>query len=92
MTITTEDFALTRETVREMLDSLGLVAYLYELEPRDDHWELRVECALNGGWETVMLSVPESDLRCCRYDVAARERMLEAWRPRLEACRKRGEP
>jgi hypothetical protein len=73
-----------RETVQALLDQLGLAAYLFEVEPRTDHWEIRIECAPNSGWQSTVLNVDEQTLLACRFDAAARDRMLNELRKHLQ--------
>lgn len=42
-----KELTQARETVASLLETLGLAAYLFEIEPREGRWEVRVECALN---------------------------------------------
>lgn len=72
-----------RDTVQALLDQLGLAAYLFEVEPRAGHWEVRVECAPDSGWQSSVLNVDPQWLAACRTDDAARDRLLEEWRQRL---------
>ena len=34
-----------RDTVQTLLEQLGLATYLFEVEPRTNHWEVHIECA-----------------------------------------------
>ncbi len=72
-----------RDTVESLLEQLGLATYLFEVEPRTDHWEVRVECAPNSGWQSSVLNVDDQWLAACRTDAAARGQLLEQWRKRL---------
>jgi hypothetical protein len=65
-----------RETVQALLDQLGLATYLFEVEPRSDHWEVHIECAPNSGWQSSVLNVDEHWLTACRTDAAARDQLL----------------
>lgn len=53
VTTLTAQLAMIREYVNGLLDGLGLDAYLFEIEPRDDEWEVKVECAIEDGWTNV---------------------------------------
>jgi hypothetical protein len=91
MALSIVEFAKVRDTVSELLDELRLDAYLFEIEPRDEQWELKVDCAVeaDGAWETITLSVSKQTLLLSRNDVPARRRMLTEWRERLAACKLR---
>lgn len=71
--------------MQTLLEQLGLTTYLFEVEPRTDHWEVRVECAPDSGWSSSVLSVDENWLTACRTDVSARDKLLDEWRRHLQA-------
>ena len=91
MSISIEELAKARESVNKILDELQLDAYLYELEPRDDTWDLRVECAceIDGGWETTMIQVPKRMLLDSFDDETARQQLFEYWRKKFAGCKLR---
>ncbi len=88
--ITTLELAQAKEAVSTLLEQLGVAAYLFEIEPREDRWSLRVDCALDEGWQSVALPVDKSLLVASREDVLARERLLNEWRTQLGACKTEG--
>jgi len=90
MSLSILELARAREITAELLDELGLDAYLFEIEPHDDQWELKVDCAVEtaGAWESTTLSVPKEILLASR-DAAIHRRLLAEWRGRLGACRLR---
>ncbi|MDX1251097.1 MAG: hypothetical protein IDH49_02345 [Gammaproteobacteria bacterium] len=83
------ELAAAKGAAAALLDELGLEAYLFEVEPREGQWELRVECAVEAGWESVMLPVDKPKLLASREDAAVHAELLAAWRERLAACKKR---
>jgi len=85
MEITAKQLTQARDTVEGLLEQLGLSAYLFEVEPRADHWEVRVECAANSGWQSSVLSVDEKWLQACRIDAMVRNELLDEWRKHLQA-------
>ena len=89
MTLSIIELAKARDTIAELLDELRLDAYLFEIEPRDEQWELKVDCAVaaDGAWESITLLVPKEMLLLSRDDAAIRQRMLTEWRGRLAACK-----
>ena len=87
MDLTAKNLAEAKETVGNLLEQLGLSAYLFEVEPRADQWQVRVECALDSGWQSSVLSIDDSALRACRIDRLARDQMLAEWRKRLTVSR-----
>ena len=83
MEISEQELTQARDTVEGLLEQLGLSAYLFEVEPRTDHWEVRIECAPNSGWTSSVLNVEESWLAACRTDAGARQALLAEWRQHL---------
>lgn len=91
MSISTIELAQTREIVTRILDGLQLDAYLFEVEPSEDQWEVRVECAVEGGWERVTLTAAKEDLLQAVDDSKVRRSLLEDWRETLSACLIKGQ-
>lgn len=83
MDLSAKNLAEARETVGQLLEQLGLTAYLFEVEPYADQWKVRVECARNSGWQSSLLMVDDNMLRTCRTDRFARDYLLDEWRGRL---------
>ena len=90
MPISTDELLKAREAARALLDELGLSAYVFEVEPREDQWELRVECAVDEGWQRSTFPVDKTLLLACMQDRRARERLLADWDKHLVACRRGG--
>jgi hypothetical protein len=91
MSLTTVEIAKARDVAGKILDELLLDAYLFELEPRDDVWELTVECAcdIDGGWESVTLQIPRKMLLDSFENETAKERLFEYWKKMLADCKTR---
>lgn len=91
MTLSIIELARARETSAALQDELGLDAYLFEVEPRDEQWELKVECAVaaEGAWESTTLRVPKDMLLMSQDDASIRQCVLTEWRGRLVACKLR---
>lgn len=89
MNLTTSDLARGREIVGRLLDALGIEAYLYELEPGDGVWELRVECAVPEGWKRCAWNVSAAEVLASHEDPFLRERLLQVWSEQLAACKRR---
>jgi hypothetical protein len=87
MTTGTVDLAKARDTVSALLDELGLAAYLFDVEPGDRWWQVKVECAISHGWESVMLEVERQALLSALDDASLRQRILTDWRQRLAECK-----
>ncbi len=86
MPLSTMELAEARQAVAELLEQAGLDAFLFEVEPREGHWELRLECAAPDGWQALVLSVDKDTLLASRKDDEARRRLIEDWREQW-ACK-----
>ena len=84
----TPDTPAIRAAIERILDELELRAFIFTLEAKERGWELHVECATNGAWQTISLPADPADLLASMHDPTARERLREAWRERLRECTK----
>lgn len=89
MPASTEELLKAKEMVATLLEQLDLAAYLFEVEPREGHWEVRVDCALDQGWQTSVLLVDKALLLSSPHDPGARERLLQEWGTHLMSCKRR---
>ncbi|MGD8927071.1 MAG: hypothetical protein PVG20_09480 [Thioalkalispiraceae bacterium] len=87
MKLSTTELAEMRSNVTALLEELNLEAYLFEVEPKENQWEIRVECAIDEGWETICLSAAKDYLLHGIDDAVAREVLLDNWREALTCCR-----
>ena len=94
MSLSTVDLAKARETANAILEELQLDAYIYEVEPHNEDWELKIECACNvdGGWETVTLKVPKQMLLDSSQDHSAKQSLFAYWKKKLHSCKLRETP
>lgn len=83
MDLTARSLAEAKETVSDLLEQLGLTAYLFEVEPRAERWEVRVECALDSGWQSSVFTVEDKALRASRTDRHVRDQILAEMHKRL---------
>ena len=86
MMLSTLEIANARENARSLLEELGLEAYLFELEPGAAHWQLRVDCAGDGHWQSLLIDVDADTLAAAATGGAARQQLLAAWGERLRSC------
>ena len=88
MSLSIAELARAREATTGLLEELGLEAYLFEIQPRDELWEVKVDCAMrkDGQWESVSLRVPREIL--AGGDDGARRQLLAEWRERFAECRR----
>ena len=89
MSLSTLDLAKARVSANTILEELQLDAYIYEVEPRNETWELKIECAceVDGGWESIIIQVPRRMLLDSFDDTKARQHLLEFWKKKLAACK-----
>lgn len=87
MTLSTLDLAQARQTVDALLEQLHIEAYLFEVEPRDTQWEIRLECAMANGWQTLSWAVDKTALLAGRQDARQQSELLAEWRQRLASCK-----
>ena len=80
------DMPGTRAAVERVLNELGLDAFVYTVELKEAGWELRVECALEEGWQVITLPVDPGKLVASFSDAGAREKLRAAWLPHFRAC------
>lgn len=82
------ELARAREATAELLDALGLEAYLFEVESGDGEWQVKIDCALDGEeWQSITLPAPKEMLLTSAREAAVRERILDDWKRRLAACK-----
>jgi hypothetical protein len=86
MTLSTIEFAKARDVIKLLLDELKLDAYLFEVEPDETTLEIKVECAVKGGWETVKIPAEKALLLRAIDDADTYQSLLEQWRGTLAAC------
>ncbi len=82
------ELARAREVVSAMLEQLGLETYLFEVEPREGLWELRVECATAAGeWQSIAIPLDHAELTASLSDDAARNSVLAKLAAHVAACK-----
>ena len=81
------ELAEIRESVSRLLDELQLEAYLFEIEPQEEQWQLTVECAINEGWETVKLKANKDYFQHGTDDAIVHQLLIDEWRESLSACK-----
>ncbi len=86
MQVSTSELARAREVVSKLLEELDLDAYLFEVEPREGQWEIRVECAVADGWATCLLTAEKEYLLRGTDDAISHQLLLDNWREALSSC------
>lgn len=84
--ITTRELAQAKEAVGLLLEELKLSAYLFEVEPRNGPWNVQIDCAASGCWQSLTLSVDVAELIDVVNNASARNNLLGRWRQELGAC------
>lgn len=84
-----QDIRSAREAVERLLEELGLRAFVYTIEQKEAGWVLSVDCATDGGWQTVALKVDTAELNASLRDAAVRAKLRAEWEPHLRACAER---
>jgi len=84
------DIRNTRVAVERLLDDIGLRAFAYTVEHKEEGWILRIECGGDGAWQVVTLHVNPAELAASLVDPNVREKLRRDWMPHLQACMKRG--
>jgi hypothetical protein len=85
------ELARSRDVIDQMLEQLGLQTYLFEVEPREGAWEVRVECATpEGEWQSVTIPVDQAQLKASLHDGAAREELMARLASHVGPCRRGG--
>ena len=91
MSVSEDELRRGREAAEDLLEEMGLAAYLYEVEPADGDWLVRVECAVSEGWQTLELPVPSERLLVAPEDARVRAELLADWGGELADCRRLAE-
>lgn len=88
--LTTDELVAAKEAVARLLDELRLAAYLFEVEPREGDWEVRIECELEDGWRITHLDIAKDDILASARDPLMRASLLRTLRTHLGNYRRRG--
>ena len=81
--ITTRELAQAKDAAAVLLEELGLSAYVFEVEPRNGPWQVRIDYAAGGVWQSLTLPVDAAELNAVFTDNAARRTLIERWREAL---------
>lgn len=69
-----------RKAVAALLEAMEFEAYLFEVEPADEQWHVKLECANEQVWTTVTLSAGHDELLRSLDDSAVRDALLKKWK------------
>lgn len=87
MPLSARELIDAKEATGELLEALGLEAYIFEVEPAEGPWEVHIECAQGGGWQTVSIPVERERLLASQTSDNDRDALLREWSKRLSQCR-----
>ncbi|WP_455206943.1 hypothetical protein [Kaarinaea lacus] len=87
MSVSVDELCKARETVDTILTKLQIDAYVFEVEPVNQNWEIVIECAVMEGWERVKLSATHDELLASSEDAALSQSLMDKWRNHLAACK-----
>ena len=88
MPLSVSELDEAKNSVTALLEALSLEAYLFEVEPRQERWEVCIECATDEGWMSVTLEVAASQLEQSRQNPVIRDQLLKEWGAHLTACKR----
>ncbi|MFW6093701.1 MAG: hypothetical protein ACODAC_06980 [Pseudomonadota bacterium] len=74
------EVAGARDAVITLLEAVPLETYLFEVEPTDEHWEVRLEWGREEAWNTATLSAGRDELLDALRDKQVRDAVLHRWR------------
>lgn len=83
MNLTGKNLAEAKETVGNLLEQLGLSAYLFEVEPHENFWEVRVECAIDSDTQGCVSAAEDRTPRAAGWQSS----VLNVDDKALHACR-----
>jgi hypothetical protein len=90
MPMSPTELARCTQTAARILEELGLAAYQFAVEPRDDEWDVLIECSAQDGWHTLSLPIDHDALAKALDDGEEHDRILADWGRELSFCRREG--
>lgn len=82
-TLSAEHLLAARAATELVLDALGIANYRFDVEPREEAFEVFVEHEHDGAWHDVRLMEDAAVLLAARRDDAIRAEVVRRWRRRL---------
>jgi hypothetical protein len=84
-TLSIDQLLGARAAAELVLDDLGLRNYRFDVEPREDRFEVLVEHERDGAWHDVRFTEDAAVLLAARTDASTRRAVASRWRERLAA-------
>jgi hypothetical protein len=90
MTVTSAELASARELIASLLEAMGLDAYLFEVEPKEEHWELKIECANeeDDSWTATSMQIANHLISAAASDHKNKGILHEFLEHELLACKR----
>ncbi len=89
MLLSAAELVAAKEATGALLDELGLSTYFFEVEPQENTWRIKVDCATKEGWQSLALTVDKQTLLQSQTDSAVRSHLMDVFRKRLSDRRPR---
>ena len=83
MPVSTHELRDARQAVEALLAELGLEAFLYTIEQKNDTWTVTIDYPLDGEWQTEVLPVDPHTLAATLRDPDLRARLRTDWQAHL---------
>jgi hypothetical protein len=87
MRLSIAELAQAKDAAKSILEEIGLDAYIFEVEPTGNTWSMKIDCAMDDGWESLTLQVDKDLLLSALENPNAREVILKTWGEKLSACK-----
>ncbi len=86
MPLSTIELAAARDIVGRILEEFSLDGYVFDVEPTDKEILVKLECAVEGGWESRQLLIDRGLFQRSREDPGARQSVRDQLRQALSVC------
>lgn len=86
MPLSTIELAAARDTIGTILKEFSLDGYVFDVEPADTEILVKLECAVEEGWESKQLLIDRGLFQRSREDPGARQSVRDQLRQALAAC------
>ena len=87
MSASIDELTRAREAVDSILEELHVDAYVFEVEPNSEIWEIVIECAIAEGWQRIKLTASRENLLHSMNDAVIYQSLVATWRDRLADCK-----
>jgi hypothetical protein len=89
LTIARADLVRATQAMKKLIDAIGLENYVFEVEPKEGSWQVKLECATSeGGWQVITLHSPIELLTNSLEDSESRRELTILWSKALSGCKR----